>query len=71
MRPEELATRATESILNGTNLTLSLPTNEKWPHGWPRGELLSVNGDVKNFSFDPLKILKFMQTMAKLDKVNN
>ena len=68
MAPEELAARAVGAILAGTDLTLHLPAGEKWPRGWPRGELLSVNVDKgRNISFDPLKILGFMQKLAKLD----
>ena len=67
MAPEELAAMAVSAILAGTDLTLHLPAKEKWPQGWPRGELLSVNEKGKNISFDPLKVLGFMQRLAKLD----
>ena len=67
LKPEELASAATRAILAGTDITLHLPAGETWPPGWPRGELLSVNGGGKNFSFDPLKVLAFMQRLAKLN----
>lgn len=67
MKPEELAARAVGAILVGTDLTLHLPAGEKWPQGWPRGELLSVTNEGKNISFNPLKVLAFMQRLAKLD----
>ena len=69
MTPEELAAGAVAAILAGTDLTLHLPKGEKWPQGWPRGELLSVNDIGKNLSFDPLKVLGFMQRLAKLDNM--
>ena len=69
MTPQEIAARAVSAILQGTDLTLHLPTGEKFPKGWPRGELLSMNDKGKNFSFDPLKILGFMQKLAKLDSI--
>ena len=35
---------------------------KRWPTGFPRGELLSINqaGD-RNASFDPVKVLAWMQ----------
>ena len=67
MRPEELGAAALCAILDGTDMTLTLPAGEKWPQGWPRGELLSVTATGKNVSFDPLKVLAFMQRLGKLD----
>lgn len=69
MAPEELGAAAVATILAGTDMTLHLPKGEKWPQGWPRGELLSVNDLGKNYSFDPLKVLGFMQRLAKLGNV--
>ena len=66
MKEEDLAAAAVATILAGTDLTLHLPANEKWPEGWPRGELLSVTDKGKNISFNPIKILAFMQKLAKL-----
>ena len=68
MEPEKLAAAAVSAILVGTDLTLTLPDKEKWPNGWPRGELLSVNPKTKmrNYSFNPLKVLAFMQKIGKL-----
>jgi hypothetical protein len=69
MAPEELGAAAVATILAGTDMTLHLPKGEKWPQGWPRGELLSVSELGKNYSFDPLKVLGFMQRLAKLGNV--
>ncbi len=67
MKPEELGAVAVGAILAGTDLTLHLPAGEKWPQGWPRGELLSVTERGRNYSFNPLKVLAFMQRLGKLD----
>jgi hypothetical protein len=69
MAPEELAAGAVAAILAGTDMTLHLPKGEKWPQGWPRGELLSESALGKNYSFNPLKVLGSMQRLAKLDNV--
>ena len=66
MKPEELGAVAVGAILAGTDLTLHLPAGEKWPQGWPRGELLSVTERGRNYSFNPLKVLAFMQRLGKL-----
>ena len=51
MKPETLAILASQAIVGGTSLTLSIPSTEKWPKGWPRGELMSVNDKgIKNYS---------------------
>lgn len=61
-----IASAAVGAILAGTDMTLHLPAGEKWPQGWPRGELLSVTERGKNYSFNPLKVLAFMQRLGKL-----
>ena len=66
MKPEELGAVAVGAILAGTDVTLHLPAGEKWPQGWPRGELLSVTERGRNYSFNPLKVLAFMQRLGKL-----
>lgn len=70
MAPEELGAAAVATILTGTDMTLHLPKGEKWPQGWPRGELLSESELGRNYSFNPLKVLGFMQRLAKLDNVD-
>lgn len=65
LTPAELATGCVNALLQGTNITFSMPRKEKWPPGFPRGELLSVNAEVENRSFDPLKILAHIQQHAK------
>lgn len=52
MTPERLGAAAVAAILAGTDITLHLPAGEKWPQGWPRGDLLSVTDLGKNYSFD-------------------
>lgn len=66
MKPEELGAASVAAILTGTDLTLHLPKGEKFPQGWPRGELLSVTEKGKNFSFNPLKLLAYLQKLGKL-----
>lgn len=66
MTPDKLGLAALCAILQGTDVTLNLPLEEKWPKGWPRGELLSVNDTGKNYSFNPVKVLSFMHKLAKL-----
>lgn len=66
MSPDKLGLDTLSAILAGTDMTLHIPSGEKWPQGWPRGELLSVNDMGKNYSFDPVKVLSFMHKLAKL-----
>lgn len=66
MEVETLCKVAMTALINGTDLTLHLPHGEKWPLGWPRGKLLSVNDRGKNAAFDPLKVLAHVQRLAKL-----
>ena len=68
MEPEKLCAAAVAAILHGTDITLNLPTGEKWPKGWPRGELLSVNDIGQNRSFDPVKVLAHVQKFVRDDK---
>jgi hypothetical protein len=66
MTPEELVTAAANAILAGTNVTVCLPHGEKFPAGWPRGELLCISTSKhKAYSFDPLKVLAHVQKFAK------
>jgi hypothetical protein len=69
MKPEELGGAALGAILAGTDMTLYLPKGEKFPQGWPRGELLSVTEKGRNMSFNPIKVLAFMQKLGKLGNV--
>ena len=69
MTPEKLAAGCAAAIINGSNITLLLPSGEKWPPGWPRGELLCVTSDGRSVSFDPLRVLASMQKLAKLGNV--
>lgn len=66
MEVKTLCEAALSAIIAGTDMTLHLPAGEKWPLGWPRGELLSVTEKGKNCSFDPLKVLAHVQRLAKL-----
>lgn len=67
MKVEELCFDAAKCILRGCNLTLTLPEGQGWPHGFPRGEMLSVGASGSaNRSYDPLKVLAWVQR-ATLD----
>lgn len=61
-----LCAACTQALMAGQNITLSLPKGERWPHRFPRGELLSVgtNG-ARNVSFDPLRVLGWVQQATK------
>lgn len=55
---QTLCFSCTQALMAGQNITLSLPKGYKWPHKFPRGELLSVGTDgARNVSFDPLRVL--------------
>ena len=69
MKPEELGAAAVSAILVGTDLTLHLPKGEKLPQGWPRGELLNVTETGRNMSFDPIKLLAYLQKLGKLSNI--
>lgn len=60
-----LAFAAANAILHDTNITLFLPAGEKWPPGFPRGELLSIVPTGRNVSFDPIKVLAHIQRVIK------
>jgi len=55
-----------KALMAGQNITLALPKGARWPHRFPRGELLSVgtNG-ARNVSFDPLRVLAWVQQATK------
>ena len=63
MNVEELASQCCAAILTGQDITLSLPKGARWPHRFPRGELLSVgtNGS-RNVRHDPIKVLAWVQS---------
>ena len=63
---QTLCFSCTQALMAGQNITLSLPKGYKWPHKFPRGELLSVgtNG-ARNVSFDPLRVLAWVQQATK------
>lgn len=63
---KELCLDCALCIMAGSNITLSLQPGAKWPAGFPRGELLSVNqAGVTNASFDPLKVLGWVQKRTR------
>lgn len=66
MTVPELCLLCATAVMHGQGLTLTLPSGARWPAGFPRGELLSINkqGD-KNVSFDPIRILAWMQKSTK------
>ena len=66
MEVKTLCSLAVAAIIEGRDITLHLPAGQKWPPGFPRGELLSVNDLGRNASFDPLKVLAHVQRLGKL-----
>ena len=66
MKPDELGARAVRALLAGRDMTLYLPAGEAWPLGWPSGDQLSADGTGEHYSFDPLKVLAYMQRLGKL-----
>lgn len=69
MLPRQMAELAVEAILDGGRMTMVLPQKVRWPKGFPRGTLLSeteLRGRV--YSFDPLKILAFIQQAHREDQ---
>lgn len=66
MKVSELVASCAGAVLGGTTVTLSLPKGAKWPHGFPRGDLLSVNHQgLRNVAFDPVKVLAWVQQSTK------
>ena len=66
MNVPELVSACAAAVLAGHPITLTLPKGARWPHGWPRGELLSVNvqGD-RNVSFDAVRVLAWVQNATR------
>ena len=66
MNIEQLCFDCARAVIGGTGITLSLPKGERWPAGFPRGELLSVNlQGVRNVSFNPVRVLAWVQDSTK------
>jgi hypothetical protein len=66
MNVPELVASCAGAVLAGTTVTLSLPKGEKWPPGFPRGELLSVNAEgLRNVAFDPVRVLAWVQQATR------
>jgi len=58
----ELCNACVEALLAGQRITLSMPDGLRWPHGFPRGELLSVGSNgMRNVSHDPLRVLAWVK----------
>jgi hypothetical protein len=51
--------------MEGQNITLSLSAGDRWPHKFPRGELMSITSSARNVSFDPLRVLAWVQQATK------
>jgi hypothetical protein len=65
METKDLANLAWECKKRGINVSLEKIKGTKSPKGFPRGELLCENssgGQV--YSYDPIKILKWMAKMG-------
>lgn len=67
MNVPELVAACAGAVLAGTTVTLSLPAGTlRWPQGFPRGELLSVNAEgLRNVAFDPVKVLAWVQQATR------
>jgi len=63
---EQLCFDCARAVIAGRNITLSLPYGDRWPAGFPRGELLSVNSHgARNVSFNPVRVLAWVQDSTK------
>lgn len=66
MNVQDLCFECARAVVEGRYMTLSLPEGGKWPAGFPRGELLSVNmHGTKNASFNPVRVLAWVQSATK------
>ena len=69
----ELAAAALRALLDGTSVTLTVLDGKHPARGWPRGELMCVNAHGRSYSYDPIKVLKYLQKLVKelkYDKAN-
>jgi hypothetical protein len=62
MTPKQMADAATQAKQHGVNVTLVLPRPFKRPPKFPRGELLCQHEKSNVYSFDPAKILAWLET---------
>ena len=70
MNIEQLCFDCARAVIAGTNITLSLPYGDRWLAGFPRGKLLSVNHQgVRNVSFNPVRVLAWVQDQVKATEV--
>ena len=65
MTPAEMGAICTHALVAGLRtVTLSLPSGVKWPKGFPRGELLSINpAGLRNYAVDPVKVLAWLSAI--------
>jgi len=66
MTLQELAKSANECIASKSRVTLVRKKGQKPPPGFPRGELLCENFSGDHcYSYDPVKIVKWIEMRAK------
>ena len=59
---EQIAADARVALAFGQRITIVQPKPwGKKPKGWPRGELLNVQGNQAAYSYDPAKILDYLE----------
>ena len=63
MSPAEMTAVCSHALRAGLpTITMSLPAGIKWPQGFPRGTLLSVNpAGLRNYAIDPAKVLAWLR----------
>lgn len=72
MTPAQMEAACLEAIEAGHGVTLSTPRGQRMPHGFPRGELLSVNQalGINNFSYKPEKVLRWLRENLLIEAVS-
>ena len=63
MTPAEMTAVCSHALRAGLpTITLSLQSGIKWPKGFPRGELMSVNPTgMRNYAVEPAKVLAWLR----------
>lgn len=61
MTPADLGRDAREALKEGGRLTLVRRRGSRPPKGFPRGEFLSENADSTVYSYDPARVLKWLE----------
>ena len=58
---EQIAADARVALAFGQRIIIVQPVTWKRPIGWPRGELSNVQGNRAAYSYDPAKILDYLE----------